>query len=99
MEWLKERGWEPVRKAPRKPMRLRVVPGGWVHERHSALATSRALVGLLDRIEWKDYVLNDGVRRQIREMLCEFSDDEFNEFCDDYRDLLSSSNKRRSLFL
>lgn len=98
IEWLKEQGWELVRKPPRKPRRLWVVTGGRACGCRPVPATGFALTGLLDRIDWEDYILNGAVRRHVMEILYKFSDGKFCNFRSKYEYSRSSSKDKQSSF-
>lgn len=85
LKWLESDGWEPVcEPCAVSRCRLSLVAGGSNEGVDSDENPCRELRGLLDRIDFEDYVLNEAVRIHIRTILNRLSDDEFEEFCEVY---------------
>ncbi|MDX9862750.1 MAG: hypothetical protein RBS99_17720 [Rhodospirillales bacterium] len=93
MEWLDRHGWEPVHE-PSTVARCRMSVVAVDPNAGGLFGGNpcRELRGLLNRIEFEDYVLNDAVRRHIRMMLDRLSDDEFEEFCNVYEKSLANDD-------
>lgn len=85
MDWLEDHGWDLVREpCAVSRRRLSSVAGESNEDVGSDGNPCSELRGLLDRIEFEDYVLNEAVRIHIRTILNRLSDDEFDEFCEVY---------------